>query len=159
MSRKFSCKIQKNIKGNFFILQLDFVVSRCQIESYQNASCMMSHLDLSYADDMLILIDLKFCLFRGSFGSFGPFFGLFEGLSLLCWWFRPLIGPLTHPIDARLLPGKVEKHRKGWITIEKRWIAEVNIPQRIVKNLTSGWNILHCDLFSFITFIFPACEK
>ena len=104
---------KKIIKGNFFILQLDFVVSRCQIESYQNVSCMMSHLDLSCADDMLILIDLKFCLFRGSFGSF---FGLFEGLSLLCWWFWLLIGPLTHPIDARLLPGKVEKHRKGWIT-------------------------------------------
>jgi len=33
---------------------------------------MMSHLNLSLADDMLILIDLKFCLFRGSFGSFSP---------------------------------------------------------------------------------------
>ena len=40
--------------------------------SHVNESCMMSHLNLSWADDMLILIDLKFCLFRGSFGSFGP---------------------------------------------------------------------------------------
>ena len=40
--------------------------------SHVNESCMMSHLNLSLADDMLILIDLKFCLFRGSFGSFSP---------------------------------------------------------------------------------------
>ena len=62
--------------------------------------------------------------FSWKFRFFWSLFGLFEGLFLLCWWFRPLIGPLTHPIDARLLPGKVEKHRKGWITIEKEWIAE-----------------------------------
>ena len=111
------------IKDNVFIIQLDFVVSRCQIESCQwvmydeSSQFILSwwHANLNWFEVLS---------FSWKFRFFWSLFGLFKGRFLLCWWFRPLIGPLTHPIDARLLPGKVEKHRKGWITIEKEWIAE-----------------------------------
>jgi len=116
-------KRHNNHQRRSFILQLDFVVSRCQIEPcqwvmYDESSQFILgwwHANLNWFEVLS---------FSRKFRFFWSLFGLFEGLFLLCWWFRPLIGPLTHPIDARLLPGKVEKHRKGWITIEKEWIAE-----------------------------------